>query len=133
MAKNKWYKDLGRRIEKIRRQRGITQEQLGELIGCSGPSISYFEKGLRKVSAYDLRKLSTALQVPLSSLIDQHEINFYSSPEASISEFDSEQNDLSSSNVHITHWNLVGSEKSTDERKSKILTNSKTYSPHLTL
>jgi len=64
-----FFKDLGARIAALRRDRGLTQTQLGEMIGVSQQQIVSFEKGRRKVPASALPKLSRALGVTVEELI----------------------------------------------------------------
>ena len=37
--------EIGKRLEKIRREKGYTQSQLAEMFGCQRESISYYENG----------------------------------------------------------------------------------------
>ena len=56
-------KALGRQIQKIRKQKKYTQEQLAELIGIEVPSLSNIETGKYAPSIENLQKLSEVLQV----------------------------------------------------------------------
>ena len=38
--------DLGTRISELRREKGMTQEQLAKLVGISAPAVSKWETGL---------------------------------------------------------------------------------------
>ena len=38
-------KQVGKKIQKIRKSKGFTQEKLAELIGIEPPSLSYIETG----------------------------------------------------------------------------------------
>ena len=60
---------IGDRIRALRRQRGLTQERLGELIGFNQSKISKIERGDWD-SLSDLRLIAKALGVKLKDLID---------------------------------------------------------------
>ncbi len=59
---------IGDRIRALRRQRGLSQEQLGELVGFSQSKISKIENGDWD-SLSDLRLLAAALEVPIEELV----------------------------------------------------------------
>ena len=65
----------GERIRKYRRQKGLSQEQLGELVGFSQPKISKIESGERGDwdSLSDLKLLAKALGVPIEELVREDE------------------------------------------------------------
>lgn len=54
---------LGKRIQNIRKSRGLTQEKLAELINIETPSLSYLETGKYAPSIDTLQKLSEVLEV----------------------------------------------------------------------
>ena len=60
---NDFKKLLGKRIQNIRKSRGLTQEKLAELINIETPSLSYLETGKYAPSIDTLQKLSEVLQV----------------------------------------------------------------------
>jgi transcriptional regulator with XRE-family HTH domain len=64
-----FFEDLGSRIAGLRKECGLTQTQLGEMIGVSQQQVVSFEKGRRKVPVSALPKLSEALGVPVEELI----------------------------------------------------------------
>ncbi|MCD4750345.1 MAG: helix-turn-helix domain-containing protein [Thermoanaerobaculales bacterium] len=64
-----FFQELGSRIATLRKDRGLTQTQLGEMIGVSQQQVVSFEKGRRKVPVSALPKLSKALGVPVEELI----------------------------------------------------------------
>ena len=59
---------IGERIRKYRRQKGLSQEQLGELVGFSQSKISKIENGDWD-SLSDLRLIARALEVPIEELV----------------------------------------------------------------
>lgn len=59
------YKKIGSRIRDLRIKHKYTQEQLGEMIGCSNNHISHIETGTNKVSLTLLLRLSHAFEISL--------------------------------------------------------------------
>ena len=59
---------IGNRIRKYRRQKGMSQEQLGEIVGFSQSKISKIEHGDWD-SLSDLRLIAKALEVPIEELV----------------------------------------------------------------
>jgi len=64
-----FFKDLGSRIAALRKDCGLTQTQLGKMIGVSQQQVVSFEKGRRKVPVSALPKLSKALGITVEELI----------------------------------------------------------------
>ena len=62
---------IGERVRKYRRQKGWSQEQLGDLIGFSQSKISKIEHGDWD-SLSDLRLIAKALEIPIEELITDH-------------------------------------------------------------
>ncbi len=56
-------KQLGSRIKEIRKHRGITQEQLAEMVGIGTSNISYIETGKFAPSIENFEKIVNALNV----------------------------------------------------------------------
>ncbi len=54
---------LGKRIKYIRKQRGLTQEQLAEKVGIGTPNISYIECGKFAPAIDTLEKIAKTLDV----------------------------------------------------------------------
>lgn len=67
-ATQKDYK-LGRRIQKLRQDKGYTQERLAEKIGVSVTWIGYIETGYRRPNLAMLSKVANALNVKVKDLI----------------------------------------------------------------
>ena len=63
---------VGDRIRVLRRQRGLTQERLGELIGFSQSKISKIERGDWD-SLSDLRLIAKVMEVPIEELVREDE------------------------------------------------------------
>ncbi len=61
---------LGRRIFELRKAKGLTQEELGNLVGVDGSYIGHIEKGRTKTPSRDvLTRLAQALEVPVQDLL----------------------------------------------------------------
>lgn len=63
-------KSFGQNLQKYRKYRGLTQEQLAELIGVDVTSISSVETGKYFPSADNLSKLVDVLQIQYSDLFE---------------------------------------------------------------
>ena len=59
---------IGKRVRKYRRQKGLSQERLGELVGFSQSKISKIENGDWD-SLSDLRSIAGALEVKIEELV----------------------------------------------------------------
>lgn len=60
---------LGRRIQKIRKEKGLTQEQLAEKVSVSTTWIGYIETGYRRPNLKMIYKISKTLKVKSSDLL----------------------------------------------------------------
>lgn len=60
---------LGSRLKQLRIERGLTQQQLGDMINVTKVSICCYEKGERVPSLDTLIDLSNALGVDLNTLV----------------------------------------------------------------
>jgi transcriptional regulator with XRE-family HTH domain len=63
-------KFLGQRLRALRKQRGLSQERLGERSGLSGKFIGEVERGEKSISMDSLYRVSVALEVPMRDLTD---------------------------------------------------------------
>ena len=57
------------RVREFREARGLSQEQLGELLGTEPSTVSRLERGDRKLTEPWLRRLGKALDVPAGELL----------------------------------------------------------------
>ncbi len=57
---------IGMRIRTLRLERGLSQAELGELLGVSFQQVQKYEKGVNRVSAGRLQRVAEALQVPVT-------------------------------------------------------------------
>ena len=61
---------IGQRLRALRKERGLTQDRLGELAGLTGKFIGEVERGQKSISIDSLYALAVALRIPLPSLVD---------------------------------------------------------------
>ena len=65
---------MNKRIKKIRKQKGLSQIELGDSIGVSQQVITNYERGLREPNIETLLKIARALDVSLETLIGEKPI-----------------------------------------------------------
>lgn len=61
--------ELGEKIKKARKEKGLTQEQLAELAHIDPKTLIKIEGGKRNPTLKTLNKIAIALKVPLQDLI----------------------------------------------------------------
>lgn len=54
---------VGRELQTLRKERGLTQDQLGEMIGVKGSAVGQWEQGRTKPSWQNLQRLAEVLGV----------------------------------------------------------------------
>lgn len=59
----------GKRLAKIRKNRGLTQAELGQKIGVKMATISNYERGLKEPSIYKLKEMALVLDISSDYLI----------------------------------------------------------------
>lgn len=65
---------IGENIKKIRKEKGLTQKELGKLINVSESQIGSYENGYRNPKIVTIRKISKALDVYMGEIIDDWEL-----------------------------------------------------------
>ncbi len=63
-------KKFGKRLQNLRREAGITQEQLADKTGLTVESISNIERGLYGPKFENLERIAAVLKVPVKELFD---------------------------------------------------------------
>lgn len=58
------------RLRTLRHEHGLTQTQVGAVLGKSAPTVYRIEMGLSSVLLSDLKKLAALYAVPLQELLD---------------------------------------------------------------
>lgn len=66
---------IGDNIKKYRNAKNLTQPKLAELSSCSESSIRKYEKSIRIPGSDILSKIATALEVPVSKLLEDDTFN----------------------------------------------------------
>lgn len=64
---------IGRRVKAVRKQKGLTQAKLAELIDRSEDALSQIERGLNFPHVTTLERISKKLSVPLELFFDNKE------------------------------------------------------------
>lgn len=59
---------LGRKIQKIRKEKGFTQEKLAEKVGVSTTWIGYIETGYRRPNLKMVYKIASALSIKVKDI-----------------------------------------------------------------
>ena len=86
--------DLGQRIQKLRKDKKITQEQLAEMVGIDPKNISRIEKGNNYPTAENLTSIAKALHVDIYELFVFNSIPLEQMKEEIINSINSEKNIL---------------------------------------
>lgn len=86
--------DLGQRIQKLRKDKKITQEQLAEMVGIDPKNISRIEKGNNYPTAENLTSIAKALNVDIYELFVFNSIPLKQMKEEIINSLNSEKNIL---------------------------------------
>lgn len=66
-----FFQELGARIATLRKERGLTQVQLAEILGVSQQTVTSFEKGRRRVPVSQLPVLARALGLSVEELLGE--------------------------------------------------------------
>lgn len=56
-------------LKELRREKGLSQEELGDLVGTEGNLVSRWERGVSTPSTYYMQKLSEVFNRPMDYLI----------------------------------------------------------------
>lgn len=69
MTEKELLKNLGIRVRELRKSRGLSQQQLAELLGVSDPMISNLENGKKSIKIINLYTLSEVFDVTIDYLL----------------------------------------------------------------
>jgi transcriptional regulator with XRE-family HTH domain len=61
---------FGRTLAEIRRRKGLTQEELAQLLGTTRRIVSYYERDVTNPSIEVITKIATALNVPVEHFLE---------------------------------------------------------------
>lgn len=64
---------VGKRIRSFRLQQGLSQEELAERAGCHPTYVGQLERGEKNATLESVEKISSALKIPLSRLVELSE------------------------------------------------------------
>jgi transcriptional regulator with XRE-family HTH domain len=64
------FKLVGKNIQKIRKSKNLSQEELGEMLGLTRNYIGLLERGERNPSLKTLIQIAFVLQIPLKALFE---------------------------------------------------------------
>lgn len=64
------FKEIGKKIQQAREEKGYSQEYLAGLIGCSQSALSNYEKGKRRLYLSQLEKLAEVLEKPIEYFME---------------------------------------------------------------
>ena len=64
-------KETLKKLKEIRKQKGLSSDKLGELVGLSGSAIRNIEAGRRKIKLETLEKIAQALGVSVAELLEE--------------------------------------------------------------
>lgn len=62
--------NIGKRIQRLRKQLGYTQQKLADLLGVSRPTISQMEAGARRICAEELKILADLFNMSIDTLLN---------------------------------------------------------------
>ena len=65
----KFLKELGARVAVLRKEQGLTQTQLAEMLGISQQLVASYEVGRRRIPVSALPTLAKALAMPIEALL----------------------------------------------------------------
>lgn len=66
--------ELGQRVQRIRKSRGMSQTELGNKIGLSQRAVSHYESGINRIPAPHLLKIAEVLKTSLQELTGKKKI-----------------------------------------------------------
>ena len=72
--KERWLKDFGQHLKKIRQEKGISGGELGRLLFMDQPNISRLENGKVNPSLYLIKQISDALEMSIQEFLEDFTI-----------------------------------------------------------
>jgi transcriptional regulator with XRE-family HTH domain len=70
MEKDKFQKMLGQHIANLRKEKGISQIELGHLVDMETQNVNRLENGRTNPTAFTLHKICEALEIPLTKIFE---------------------------------------------------------------
>ena len=65
---NKLHRDFGARVQELRLSRGLTQEDLAEVVGVDRSYMGFIERGEKNATLDKIGKIAIALGIPIKDL-----------------------------------------------------------------
>lgn len=62
---------IGERIKQARKAKGISQKELGAILGCKQQNLAQYENGKRNMNVNSLLKIAEALNISVSDLLGE--------------------------------------------------------------
>lgn len=62
---------IGKNIQELRKEKGMSQQELAEKIGKDTKTISRYEKGNHAINGSTLEAISNVLEVPINKILDE--------------------------------------------------------------
>ncbi|MBQ9030950.1 MAG: helix-turn-helix transcriptional regulator [Parasporobacterium sp.] len=78
---NVYFALIGNRIQRTRKQQGISQEQLAESVGIGTGHLSHIENGHKSPSADTMINIAVSLNIPVDDLLVDFGIPHKTNPE----------------------------------------------------
>lgn len=63
-------REIGERIKKRRKELGISQEKLAEILGVTYQQVQRYEKGINKLNVENIQFVADALSIPVSCFFE---------------------------------------------------------------
>lgn len=70
MDKKEILKQIGKNIQKIRQEKGYTQETFSELMGCSWSYVAKMESGILNLSIGKITEIADFLKVDINLILE---------------------------------------------------------------
>lgn len=67
---NDYIKQFGEHLSKLRRNRGLTQQNVADKLNVERTTISYYERGITSPNIETLKKLTLILNVDFNTMFD---------------------------------------------------------------
>ncbi len=68
-------REIGERLREFRKRRGLTQEQLAELVDVTFQQIQKYENGSTRLNSDKIQIIAHALDIPISAIFDVESCN----------------------------------------------------------
>jgi transcriptional regulator with XRE-family HTH domain len=70
-----FFKRLGKRIARMRQEKGMSQVQLGQIVGVSEEQVAEVEAGIRRPPLSVMPALAACLGIAISDLVDDKQLS----------------------------------------------------------